>query len=278
MIKHLVIAMLVATPALAQQSPLEQNLANAQAVYNQDTTNADAIIWLARRHAYLGHYQQAIDIFTRGIALHPADARFYRHRGHRYITLREFDKAIADLQKASDLRKGMADEVEPDGAPNKYNIPVSTLHSNIWYHLALAHYLKHDFAKALPAWQESMKWSTNDDMKVASADWLYMTLRRLNRTEEARQVLRPITKDMKILENDAYHRRLLMYKGELKPEDVLSVDTDDAVQLATYGYGVANWYLYNGQREKAFELFRKIVQGKNPAAFGYIAAEVELKR
>jgi tetratricopeptide (TPR) repeat protein len=202
----------------------------------------------------------------------------YRHRGHRYITLRQFDNAIADLQHAADLTRGQRDEVEPDGAPNAYNIPTSTLQSNIWYHLALAHYLKHDFAKALPAWEQALRVSTNDDMHVATADWLYMTLRRLGRTLEAERVLLPIRRDMRILENDAYHKRLLMYKRELKPEALLSEQTEDAVQLATYGYGVANWYLYNGQTEKAFDLFRKIVAGKNPAAFGYIAAEMELAK
>jgi tetratricopeptide (TPR) repeat protein len=266
-----------AAPLAAQQN-LEENLKQAQAVYDRDTTNADAIIWLGRRHAYLGHYQEAIDVYTKGIALHPGDARLYRHRGHRYITLRQFDNAIADLQRAAELTRGQADEIEPDGAPNAYNIPTSTLQSNIWYHLALAHYLKHDFEKALPAWEQALRVSTNDDMYVATADWLYMTLRRLGRTLEADRVLIPIRKDMRILENHAYHKRLLMYKRELKPEALLSEQTEDAVQLATYGYGVANWYLYNGQREKALDLFRKIVAGRNPAAFGYIAAEVELAK
>ena len=278
MIRYVFAALPFAVPAFAQQSPLEQNLAAAQAVYARDTTDADAIIWLGRRHAYLGQYEEAIDVFTRGLRLHPNDARLYRHRGHRYITLREFDRALADFEAAIELIRGNPDEIEPDGAPNAYNIPTSTLHSNIWYHHALAHYLKHDFEAALTGWRNAMKVSTNDDMKVATSDWLYMTLRRLNRLEEAKLVLEPITTEMKILENTAYHRRLLMYKGELKPEQLLAEDGDDAVQLATYGYGVANWYLYNGERDKAFELFRKIVQGRSPAAFGYIAAEMELKR
>ena len=278
MIRQMIAALVVAAPAFAQQSDLEVNLAKAEAVYAADTTNADAIIWLGRRHAYLGHYRQAIDVFTKGIRLHPDDARLYRHRGHRYITLREFDKAIADFDVAVRLIHGKPDEIEPDGAPNKYNIPTSTLHSNIWYHYALAYYLKGDFAAALNGWWNALKVSTNDDMRVASTDWLYMTLRRMDRPNEAKKVLEAVRADMKILENTAYHRRLLMYKGELKPDQLLAADSDDAVQVATYGYGVANWYLYNGEREKAFALFRKIVDGKNPAAFGYIAAEQELKR
>jgi tetratricopeptide (TPR) repeat protein len=274
----LVLVLVMAAPVFAQQSQLEENLAKAKADFARDTTNADAIIWLGRRHAYLGQYKEAIDVYTRGIRLHPRDARLYRHRGHRFITLRQFDNAIRDLQMAADLVNGKPDEIEPDGAPNQHNIPTSTLQSNIWYHLALAHYLEHDFEAALAAWLDAVKLAKNDDTKVAVADWLYMTYRRLGRDVEAAKVLEPISADMRILENDAYHKRLLMYKGEIEPEELLSVETDDPVQLATYGYGVANWYLYNGQREKAFELFRKIVGGRNPAAFGYIAAEVELAR
>ncbi|HEU5208286.1 MAG TPA: tetratricopeptide repeat protein [Longimicrobiales bacterium] len=262
--------------APATRARLEADLARAQAEYDAAPDDADAIIWLGRRLAYLGRYRDAIEVFSRGVDLHPDDARMYRHRGHRYITVRRLDDAIRDLERAAGLTRGRPDEVEPDGAPNRYNIPTSTLQSNIWYHLALAHYLKHDFERALPAWRQAVAVSTNEDMLVASADWLYMTLRRLGRDAEAAAVLERITPDMRILENDAYHQRLLMYKGLVRPDALLSVDTDDAVQLATYGYGVANWHLYNGDEERARQILERILAGPNWAAFGYIAAEAEL--
>lgn len=261
----------------ATRARLEANLAAAEAAYARTPENADSIIWVGRRLAYLARYRDAIDMFTRGVELHPDDARMYRHRGHRYITVRELDNAIADFERAAELIRGTTDEIEEDGAPNEYNIPTSTLHGNIWYHLALAHYLKHDFERALPAWRESVRTSTNDDMHVASADWLYMTLRRLGRDAEAAEVLAPIHADMRILENHAYHQRLLMYSGALSADSLLTVDTADPVQLATYGYGVGNWYLYNNDRARAEEVFRRILGGTNWAAFGHIAAEAELR-
>lgn len=263
-------------PEGARRDTLEQHLADARAALAAAPDDADAIIWVGRRLAYLGRYQEAITSFTDGIAKHPDDARLYRHRGHRYITLREFDRAIEDLTRAAELVRGRPDEVEPDGAPNAYGIPVSTLQSNIWYHLALAHYLKHDFEAAVPAWLQGMAVSNNDDMKVATSDWLYMTYRRLAREEDAARVLEPITADMRILENTAYHRRLLMYKGEIAPDSLLDIQEADPVQVATYGYGVGNWYLYNGDAERAGQVFRTILEGSNWAAFGYIAAEAEL--
>ena len=48
------------------------------------------------------------------------------------------------FQKAIELVAGNVDQIEPDGLPNKNNIPLTTLHGNIWYHLGLAYYLKND--------------------------------------------------------------------------------------------------------------------------------------
>ena len=257
---------------------LEANLAAAQAAWERTPEDADSIIWLGRRLAYLSRYREAIEAFSRGIHLHPDDARLYRHRGHRHITVRQFEEAIRDLERAAALARGRPDEVEEDGAPNRYGIPTSTLQSNIWYHLALARYLKGDFEGALPAWLEGMKVADNDDMLVATADWLYMTYRRLGREADAERVLEPIHAGMKILENDAYHRRLLMYKGEIPADSLLAMDTGDPVQIATYGYGVGNWYFYNGDTTRAREIFQRVRQAANWAAFGYIAAEAELSR
>ena len=256
---------------------LESDLSAARAAYRTSPDDADSIIWLGRRLGYLERYREAVEVFSEGIRKHPEDARMYRHRGHRYITLRRFDDAVADLTRAAELVRGTPDEVEPDGAPNEYGIPTSTLQSNIWYHLGLAHYLLGDWEPALAAYREAIDVSTNDDMLVATSDWLYMTLRRMGRDAEATAVLEPIHSEMRILENGSYHRRLLMYRGEMEPEELLDPGAD-ALTVATQGYGVGNWHLYNGRTDRAMEVFRSIVEGPYWAAFGYIAAEAELAR
>ena len=92
------------------------------------------------------------------------------------------------------------------------------------------------------------------------------------------KVLDAIRPSMDILENQAYHRRLLMYKGAVSPVEVLDTQTADATQLATQGYGVANYYFVTGNREKARDVFNRIVAGSGWNAFGYIAAEADLQR
>jgi tetratricopeptide (TPR) repeat protein len=257
---------------------LEKNLAQAEQEARARPDDADALIWLGRRTAYLGRFREAIAIFTRGIEKHPGDARFLRHRGHRYISVRELDKAVADLARVGEMLRGRPDEVEPDGEPNALGIPTSTLHFNVWYHLGLAHYLLGEFEPALAAYRRCLDVSRdNPDRLVATSDWMYMTLRRLGREDEAARVLAPVTKDLKVIENHAYWHRLLMYKGEKKADELLGPRAD-AVDLATYGYGVGNWYFYNGQRDKARAVFEQVVAGPQWPAFGFIAAEAELSR
>jgi len=263
---------------LAERAKLEADLAQAEKDLAGRPGDADAIIWTGRRLGYLWRFQDAIAMFSRGIALHPNDARLYRHRGHRYITTRQFDRAITDFEKAASLIRGKADELEPDGAPNPSGKPRSTLHFNIWYHLGLAHYLKGQHEKALDAYNECMKVSTNDDSITATTDWMWMTLMRLNRKAEAARVLDRITPKMEILENGSYHRRLLMYKGLEKPDALLDPANADDLTVATQGYGVGNWYYVTGDGARAREIFERVVAGRQWNAFGYIAAEADLQR
>ena len=258
----------------------ETQLAEAKAAYDHTPTNADSIIWYGRRLGYLGRLREAIDVYSRGIALHPDNAWLYRHRGHRYLSVRELDRAAADLERATTLTRGKPDEVEPDGQPNAKNTPIGTLQSNIAYHLALAYYLKGDFARAIPVYRQEMADARNDDRIVSTAHWLYMSLRRLGRDAEAAQVLVPIRRDMNVVENDTYHRLLLLYKTELPLDSVLSVGPSGEMSVtdATGAYGVGNWHLYNGRRAEAERIFRRILAGGQWGAFGYIAAEAEIAR
>ena len=293
---------LLATPLLAQPLPpgAEARSLRGEALYAPELSEAvrighltrleearqlvyanpadpEALIWWGRRTAYLGRYRDAIAIFSAGIARHPADARMYRHRGHRWLSVREFDRAITDFLQASRLVYGHPDEIEPDGLPNARGIPTSTLQSNIWYHLALTHYVKRDFDKALPAWREGMKVSTNPDMMVATSYWLYMTLRRMGQDAEAARVLEPISTEMDIIENTAYHRLMLLNKGLLTEAD-FGQASGDALQDASTGYGLGNWHFYNGRPAQAMRVWERVLAGGNWASFGYIAAEAEVAR
>lgn len=253
----------------------------AQKALEADPTSLSNLIWVGRRTAYLWRHQEAIDIFTKGLQHFPESPELYRHRGHRYISTRQLDLAVADFEKAAILAKDRDLEIEPDGIPNRINQPLSNLHFNIYYHLGLACYLKGDFSKAAVAYEECMKWSLNADLQIATTDWLYMTYRRMGQKDKATTLIASIPENLELIENDGYYERILLYKGLKKPEELLNFGVaglDDQVTLVTQGYGVANWYLYNDQPEKAKEVFQKILELRHWSAFGYIAAEADMAR
>lgn len=260
-------------PSAAAVAKYEERKANFDA-----DPSADNWIWYARFIAYQGKYNEAIEAYAEGIEKYPEDARFYRHRGHRYISTRKFDKAIADFTKAAALREGMENEIEPDGAPNAQNIPVSSLHGNIYYHLGLAHYLKGELEPALAAYKNAVAASRMDDNVVSGTHWVYMILRLMGREEEATKALEPIHKDMKIIENFAYHELCLFYKGELSMEELTKSGEGGLSSNDAVNYGIGNWHLYNGDQAKAKEVYDAILAKGGWASFGYIAAEADLSR
>jgi tetratricopeptide (TPR) repeat protein len=265
-------------PAISadRRKTLEADLAAARAAYDKNPEDADAAIWLGRRTAYLGRFGEAVEIYTRAIEVHPEEPRLYRHRGHRYITLRKFDLAIKDLRTAADLVEGKPDQVEPDGQPNARNIPTSTLNSNIYYHLGLAHYLKGEFADATNAYRKCLEFSTNPDMLVATTSWLYLTLQRLGLKDDAQRALNPIKPDMDVIENQPYHRLLLFYKGLASQDSLKSTGTD----AVTIGYALANASIAGGRIEDGVKQLKALMDkhADQWPAFGYIAAEADVAR
>jgi len=239
-------------------------IAAAEKKLAADPNNVELMIALGRAQAGVRRYNDAIATYTRAINVAPANPMLYRLRGHRYISIRQFDKAHADMKQAAKL----------NGAGGKD----ADLDFDIWYHLALVNYLKGEFAKAAEAYERCREVTKTDDKLIAVSDWLYMTYRRMKKDAEAAKVLERITPQMQVKENKSYFDRLLFYKGLKKESDLVNFDKATDIEIATVGYGIGNWHLYNGNRAKAEEYFRKIVGGKHWPAFGFIASEAELAR
>lgn len=239
---------------------------------------ASATIWDARLSAYNGEYKKTIETLSENVKPEFTSqeiARFLRHRGHRYITLREFELAKTDFSTAASLMMESDDRVEEDGLPNAQNIPLSSLYTNVWYHFGLANYLTGDFEGAADLYENCYNASTNDDMRVAALYWQYMSLRKLGRDEDAGKLLDLVSADMNVIENDSYQKLLLVFKGEFEPEMLLSEDAD-ALSNATVGYGIGFWHDINGRSDRANQIWQNVYDAGNWAAFGYIASEVEL--
>lgn len=251
---------------------------SAKANYEKDSNDAEALIWYGRRTAYLGKFQEAIAIYSEGIEKHPTDARMYRHRGHRYISTRQYAKAIADFEKAVTLIEDTEDQVEPDGLPNDRNIPLSTLHGNIWYHLGLAYYLQNDMENALKAYSNRTVTERYPDNLVSGGYWLYMINRRLGNIDAANAAIEKVVTNMDIIENGSYYNMCLFFKGLIPEEDITNqtIGTSSSDVLA---YGLGNWYLYEKQdTAKAKVIYKRLLEKGNKYSFAYLVAESDYKR
>ncbi|HRP47087.1 MAG TPA: tetratricopeptide repeat protein [Trueperaceae bacterium] len=268
---------------------------------------ADRYSLAGRLAGQLGYHEDAVRLFTEGLVKHPDEPRLLRHRGHRHITLRRFEDARSDLQRAAEVTRGWSDEHEFYGSETrddvyqlilgntealKYQrVPVNaqtisdtkhlykaTLLSSIYYHLALSHYLLGEFDKAVENYNETIRVATDDEIRLAASDWRYMSLRRLGRAEEAAATLDGLKTTGGAFEDSYYYKRWRMYRGELQPADLINPADPNKTAIATQGYGVGNWYLYNGKRDEAHTIFQLVLNHGSKDAFGYITSEVELQR
>ncbi len=232
-------------------------IARAESVLARDAQHVGRMIELGLAQAAARQYREAIATYTRALGSASGDALLYRHRGHRYISVRELDHAVADLVRGLFL---------------------DSTNYDIWYHLGVARYARGEFAPAAAAFGQARRLAPNDNELAGSTDWLWMSLRRAGRAADAQGALASLRDSLRITSATAYAQRLRLYRGQLGPDAVLTpADTSD-IAIATLAYGVGNWYLVNGDTARAREWFRRAIASGGWPAFGFIAAEQELRR
>jgi tetratricopeptide (TPR) repeat protein len=232
----------------------------ARAALDADPKNITRIIDLGVAQSGARQFREAIATFTRGLEIEPNNALLLRWRGHRYLSVREFDRAFADLSRGSMLD--------------------ASIYGN-WYHLGIVQFLRGNFADAAASFAKAQPIAPDAGELAGSTDWLWMSLSRAGRGAEAKSMLdrRPDAKppDGKPVTN-AYTRRLQLYRGEIGPDAVVTPKDTDEVQVATLAYGLGNWYLVRGDKAQARKWFERSVQSGGWPGFGFIVSEAELRR
>ena len=228
---------------------------SARAALQADPKNVARHVDLGVAQSGARQFREAIATFTRGLEIEPDNALLLRWRGHRYLSVREFDRAFADLTRGSTID--------------------STIYG-IWYHLGVIQYLRGDFADAAASFARAQPIAPDAGELAGSTDWLWMSLSRAGRAEEAKAMLerRPDSKPVV----NAYARRLQLYRGEIGPDAVLTAADTEDVQIATLAYGVGNWHLVRGDTVQARRWFERSIQSGGWPAFGFMASEVDLRR
>ena len=261
-----------------RRAALEADLAAAERDLRRSPRDVEAHIWVGRRLAYLGRYREAIDRYTASLRSFPESFKLLRHRGHRHLTLRHLDAAVNDLTRAAALARGVDDELEPDGAPNRWGIPRSTNQSNIYYHLGLAHYLRGEYGLAADIYNTCASYAAvNDDMLVATLYWQCNTAVRRGDPDAAREFAALAHPDMHVIENHAYHRLLMAFAGGTS-ETLLAELEPGTLDWISSAYGVSIAREAAGDRAGAQALREQILQTDFWPAFGYLAAEADLAR
>lgn len=227
----------------------------AQAALDTDPKNVEKIIALGVAQSGVRRFREAIETFTKGLALEPKNAMLLRWRGHRFISVRDFDSALNDLNRGYRL---------------------DSTNYGILYHLGVVRYVKGDFNGAAVAFRKAQPHAPDENERAGATDWLWMSLMRAGKKAEAKAVLDKRTDSPAV--TNAYARRLKLYRGQIAPEQVLTAADKEDVQVATLSYGLGNWYLLRGDRAKARQWFERAIKSGGWPAFGFIVAEVELRR
>jgi tetratricopeptide (TPR) repeat protein len=231
------------------------SIAAAMAAVQAHPRDVDALLALGLAQAGMMHYREAIATFSRGIELAPDNAMLYRWRGHRYLSVRELDSARADLE---------------------HGLALDSTCYGCLYHLGIVRYVTGDFAGASECFQRALPLAPDPGEKAGSIDWLWMSLSRAGRKAEARKVLDRWADS--VTADNAYARRIQLYRGAIGPEQVFTPADTDGIQVATLSYGLGNWYLLKGDTARARSMFERSVGTDGWPAFGFIASEAELHR
>ncbi|MGH9315404.1 MAG: tetratricopeptide repeat protein [Vicinamibacterales bacterium] len=240
------------------QAANEKTLAAFERAIALDPSKADYHVGKGRTLARLRRYDDAFSAYGAALKLEPNNPMILRYRGHNYINVKRLDDALADLTKAEAMKKD---------------------DNGIYYHLALAHYLKGNYAEAATAYEGCVRTApATDEGPVACKAWQYLALRRAGRAADAQKVLETVNADLKVTEGAAYLDRLLLFKGVKTEAEAAKRMEEGPLQVSTAGYGIGMWHLLNGRPDRAKEYFTKATASDAWNAFGFVASDVELKR
>ncbi len=261
---------------------------------------AEIYEFIGRLKGYAKDAEGAVATFSAGLLHHPDDARLYRHRGHRYLSLRRFAEARDDFLRAAELLPAWTEHIEygqayvlPQleaavlGAEAAANHPVlaevkargeyySPLAFKVHYHLGLSWHLLGDDPAALRAFELALEQAVHQELLVATANWLVVLHGRLGLAERDAALLASIDLDAPVHTNAAYADLLRLYAGRLDAASLTAKAQGDPRIMATQGYGLGSFLLAMGRPDQAMDVFRAVVSQGDPAAFGTLAAELRL--
>lgn len=239
--------------AHSDSGPIER----ARTTLDADPRSVPKRIALATAQSGARQFREAIATLGQGLRGSPDDVMLLRWRGHRYLSVREFAKARADLTR------GYA---------------IDSTNYGILFHLGVLNFLQGNHAEAARLFARAQPLAPDGGERAGSTDWLWMSLARAGRMADANAMLARRPDSLPTPPGYAYVTRLKLYRGELTPETLFAPSDTADVQVATLSYGLGNWYMVRGDTVKARAAWQRAVASGGWPGFGFIVSEAELRR
>src|ERR1043166_2812774 len=147
-------------------------IARAEAAHKLDPKNIDKIIALGVAQSGARQFREAIETFTSGLAIAPPNtpqqAMLLRWRGHRYLSTRQMDKALADLTRGN---------------------AIDTTNYGIWYHLGIVRFARGEFDQAATCFTRALPGAPDAREHAGSPRSLWVSYMRAGKPKEAAALL-----------------------------------------------------------------------------------------
>lgn len=231
--------------------PLDPLVLEAEANAKANPLDPEAWVRYGRALRRQQMHREAIAAYCMGLSYNPFYPLLYRHRAHAYINIHQYREAAATFEIALRLD------------PTNWDC---------WYHQGLAYYLMGDYKRA----ERSLRACFDLEDEMAARDWLWLTLTRLGKNEEAAAVVACVNPGEEDKHHKGYYNRVLVYAGKKSAEEVLALaENMDEHMYATYSYGIARWYIAASQEEKALPILRRIAENESWSGFAEQAARID---
>lgn len=220
---------------------------NVQEKLLKDPTNPALYREVGKELVEQDRAEEAVDVFSRGLAFAPLDYEMHFWRGRKYISTERYPEAAADFQLCAAMR------------PDDWEC---------WYYLGVSSYLSGLYPVAKLAHEHARELMLKNDIKAipATCDWYWMICMKMGLKDEAQAVLDYVTPGMEAEDGD-YLDRCLLYKGYYKPETFLQ-DRAEACKASDrpsiydkmLRYGLANYLHYQGRDEESIPLLKGVAE------------------
>ncbi|SCI77689.1 Tetratricopeptide repeat [uncultured Flavonifractor sp.] len=231
--------------------PDEKLLAEVNEKLKTDPCNPELWYQKGLQHTWKGEGEMALHCFSTGLIYAPFNSSLRTWRGRKLMGQSDYTLAISELATASAL---------------------NPMDWEAWYYQGVAAYLEGMYEHAKMCHTKARHLIAKHDplCLAATVDWYWMTCMKLGERDEAKRVVdKYIRADMPAFDGD-YLCRTLLYKGDLSPEgftekcmaNIKNPERPRAYYLMLQ-YGLANYYHYMGQDDKATPILIEVATTKD---------------